>query len=102
MTTKKFELHDGKTGSALTIRITPRSRRNEIVEVLNDGTVRIRLVTSNTREEANKSLIKFLAEILEVPPSHIEVVAGMAGPDKLVSVLDMSAETVQQKIIRWL
>ena len=102
MTTKKFELHDGKTGSALTVRVTPRSRRNEVVEIMNDGTVRIRLVTSNAGEGANQILIKFLSEILEVPASHLEVVAGIVGPDKLVTVLDMTAETVQQKIIRLL
>ncbi len=101
MTTKKYKLHDGKTGSALTVRITPRSRRNELVEVLNDGTVRIRL-TAGTEAETNKSLVNFLSEILDVPASHIEVVAGMAGPDKLVTVLDMPAEEVHQKIIKLL
>ena len=101
MTTKKYKLHDGKTGSALTVRITPRSRRNEVVEVLNVGTIRIRLVTGS-EAETNKSLINFLSEILEIPAAHIEVVAGLAGPDKLVTVLNMPAEEVQQKIIKLL
>ncbi len=102
MTPNKFELHDGRAGSALTIRVTSRSKRNEVVEVLNDGTVRIHLVSTNSEQEANKVLVRFLSEILEVPTSHIEVVAGQSGPDKIVTVLDMSAEKVQEKIIRLL
>ncbi len=102
MTTKKFKLHDGKTGSALTVRVTPRSRRNEVVEVLHDGTVRIRLVSATTEGDANSILVTFLSEILEVPAAHIEVVAGVSGPDKLVTLLDLSADAVQQKIIKLL
>lgn len=38
--TRKFDLHGGKRGSALAVRITPRSSRNQIVGVLSDGTVK--------------------------------------------------------------
>jgi hypothetical protein len=33
---KKFNLHDGRTGSAIAERVTPRARRNEISEILED------------------------------------------------------------------
>ncbi len=100
MPRKKFTLHDGKTGSAITVRVTPRSRRNEIVEVLNDGTVRVRLTTSK-EVETNQTLVKFLSEILDIPAARIEVVAG-TGQDKLVTVLDIPASEIQQKIIKLL
>jgi len=96
----KYHLHDGKKGSALAIRVTPRARRNEIVEIMSDGTVRIRLTAPPAEGKANEALIDFLANVLDVSKSRIEIVAGVTGRDKLVSVLDMDAEVVHQKILR--
>jgi len=102
MTPEKYHLHDGKKGSALAIRVTPRARRNEIVEILNDGTVKIRMTSSPSDEKANQELVEFLANILEIAPSRIEIVAGNTGHDKLVSILDMDAASVQQRILHHL
>lgn len=98
----KYHLHDGKKGSALAIRVTPRARRNEIVEIMSDGTVRIRLTAPPAEGKANEALVDFLADILDVSKSRIEIVAGVTGRDKLVSVLDMDAEIVHQKILQQL
>jgi uncharacterized protein (TIGR00251 family) len=100
MHARRFHLHDGKKGSALAVRVTPRASRNEIVEILSDGTVKIRLTSPPVEGKANEALVAFLAEILEVPPSHIDIVAGTTGRDKLVSILDMDASAVQQKILQ--
>ncbi len=99
MPKRNFHLHDGKKGSALAIRVTPRASHNKVAEVLNDGTVKIHLAAPPVDGEANAKLIEFLAEVLSVPKSRIEIVAGLTGRDKLVSVLDMDVETAQKRIL---
>ncbi|HEX5807412.1 MAG TPA: DUF167 domain-containing protein [Anaerolineales bacterium] len=99
MSDRKFELHDGKRGSALAVRVTPRASRNEIVELLDDGTIKVRLAAAPTDSESNAALIDFLSEILGVPKSRLDIVAGAAGRDKLISVVDMDVETVHQRIL---
>lgn len=99
MSDRKFNLHDGKKGSALAVRVTPRASRNEIVEVLEDGTIKVRLAAPPSDSESNEALIEFLSEILGVPTSRLDIVAGAAGRDKLISVVDMDAETVHQRIL---
>jgi uncharacterized protein (TIGR00251 family) len=99
MSPRKFHLHDGKKGSALAVRVTPRASKNEIVEVLSDGTVKVHLTAPPVEGKANEALVKFLAEVLEVAPTRIEVVAGANGRDKLISVLEMDTATVHQKIV---
>jgi uncharacterized protein (TIGR00251 family) len=96
---RKFRLHDGKKGAALAVRVTPRASRNEIVEVLSDGTVKVHITAPPVEGKANEALIRFLAEVLDVAPGRIEVVAGAGGRDKLISVLDMDAETLHKKVI---
>jgi hypothetical protein len=99
MPRRKYHLHDGRKGAALAVRVTPRASRNRITEVLSDGTVKIHLTAVPTEGQANEALIKFLGDILDVAPSKIEIVAGMTGRDKLVSVLDINASELHQKII---
>jgi len=99
MKVRNYFLHDGKKGAALAIRVTPRASRNEIVEILSDGTVRIRLTARPAEGKYNEALVSFLAEVLEVAPSRIDIVAGDTGRDKLVSIVDMEAEAVHQKIL---
>ena len=99
MTDRKFKLHNGQRGSAIAVRVTPRASRNEIVEILDDGTIRIRLDAPPTDNEANDALIDFLSEILGVPKSKLDIVAGSVGRDKLISVVDMDVETAHQRIL---
>ncbi|RPJ23137.1 MAG: DUF167 domain-containing protein [Chloroflexi bacterium] len=99
MSDRKFNLHDGKKGSALAVRVTPRASRNEIVELLEDGTVKVRIAAPPSDDEANEALINFLSEVLGVPRSRLDIVAGASGRDKLISVVDMDAETAHQRIL---
>ncbi len=99
MPTRSYRLHDGRKGSALAVRLTPRASRNEIVEVLSDGTVRIRITAPPVDGEANAKLLAFLSDVLGVPKTRLEIVAGQTGRDKLISVLDMDAAAVHRKIV---
>jgi uncharacterized protein (TIGR00251 family) len=99
MSDRKFKLHNGQRGSALAIRITPRASRNEIVELLDDGTIKVRLAAPPTDNETNDALLVFFSEILGVPRTKLDIVAGSAGRDKLISVVDMDVETAHQRIL---
>lgn len=99
MSDRKYNLHDGKKGAALAVRVTPRASRNEIAEVLDDGTIKVRIAAQPADDEANAALLEYLSEILGVPKSRLDIVAGLTGRDKLVSVVDMDAETVHQRIV---
>ena len=46
MADRKFNMHSGQKGSALAVRVTPRASRNEIVEVLEDGTIKVRIAAA--------------------------------------------------------
>lgn len=96
---RKYRLHDGKKGSAIAVRVTPRASRNEIVEIQSDGTVKIHLTAPAHEGKANEELIKFLADVLGAPKTHIDIVAGATGRDKLISVIGMNADEVNDRIV---
>ena len=99
MNDRNFKLHNGQRGSALAVRITPRASENEIAELLDDGTIKVRLASSPDDNETNAALLEFLAGILGVPKSQLDIVAGSVGRDKLISVVDMDVETAHQRIL---
>lgn len=99
MESRQYHLHNGQKGAALAVRVIPRGSKNEIVEILNDSTIKIRLTSAADDKKLNQVLLEFLSEVLGVPAGRMEVVAGVNGMDKLVTVLDLDAATVQQKII---
>ncbi len=102
MSDRKFNLHNGRKGSALAVRVTPRASQNEIVELMEDGTIKVRIAAPPSDDEANDALIKFMAEVLGVAKSRLDIVAGASGRDKLISVVDMDAETAHQRILAYL
>jgi uncharacterized protein len=99
MADRKFQMHDGQRGSALAVRVTPRASRNEVVEILDDGTVKVRIAAAPADDEANAVLLEYLSEILGVPKSKLDIVAGVTGRDKLISVVDMDVETAHSRIV---
>jgi uncharacterized protein (TIGR00251 family) len=99
MGARSFHLHDGRKGAALAVRVTSRASKNEIVEVLSDGTVKVHLTSPPVEGKANLALLKFMADVLDVPIKNLELVAGATGRDKLISVVDMDAKTLHKKIL---
>ena len=99
MTQRNYKLHDGKKGAAIAVRLTTRASKNQIVGALNDGTIKVRVTAAPTEGQANDELVKFLSDVLDIAKSRIEIVAGSTGRDKLISVLDMDAETLHKKIV---
>jgi uncharacterized protein (TIGR00251 family) len=99
---RTYKLHGGKSGAALTLRITPRARKTEFAGVLEDGILRVRVAAPPVEGKANAALLTFLAKVLGVRKNRLEIIAGQRGLDKIVSVLDLSAEEVQSRIQAWL
>ena len=102
MSPREFRLHDGKNGAALAIRVVPRAKKNEIAQILNDGTLKIRVTAPPVEGKANRAVIELIARVLEIPANRVEIVAGESSREKLVSILELDAASVQQKILEHL
>ena len=98
MTKRNYRLHNGKKGAALAVRVTPRATRNQIAEILHDGTIRIRLEAA-PGAELNSVLKEYLSQVLAVPATSIDIVAGETGRDKLISVINLDSDTAHQRIL---
>ena len=95
---RRFRFHDGRTGAAMAVHVTPRSRKNELTGISPDGTLRVRLTAPPVEGSANKALLELLAHVLGVRTNALEIIAGEKGKDKIISVVDLDAHTVEERV----
>jgi uncharacterized protein len=83
----------------LPVRIQPRASKNEIV-TMESGGIKIRLTAPPIDGAANEALVKFLAAVLSVPKSHVEIVSGHTSRDKIVRISGISDAEVKRLLNR--
>jgi uncharacterized protein (TIGR00251 family) len=86
------------SSTLLSIRVIPRARKCEISELMEDGTIKVRLTAPPIDGKANLSLVEFLSEILEIPSSRIELISGARGRNKRVLIKGMDKKTTLSRI----
>lgn len=69
----------------LTIHAKPGARKSEL-EVMQDGSLRVWIHGQPADGEANKELIRFLSEILDIRKSAVTIISGANGRFKIVEV----------------
>ena len=78
-------------GVILAVRVTPRSRKNEIASV--DGqALRVRLTAPPVGGAANAALCEFLARVLGVRTSAVTLVAGQTSRRKVIRLEGVTPE----------
>ena len=97
--TRKFEITQAQSGAAFTVKVVTRASSVEIAGIQDDGTLKIRLTETHTNGAADKQLVDFLAEKLEVESSQIEIVAGENTREKLISVDGVSPTDVESRLV---
>ena len=60
--------------------------------------VPLRLTAPPVEGAANRALVEFLADALDVPKSAVEIVAGARSREKRVRVAGMSAEALRSRL----
>jgi len=97
---QEHHFHEGKMGSAIAVRIIPKSSSDRIVEIHKDGAIIISLKASGNGADINKALLEFLSKIFEIQSNQMEVVAGSQKNEKLITILNLDSAIVQEKIFK--
>jgi uncharacterized protein len=99
---KVIRLHefvDGKHRITLAIRVIPRAKKNEISQIMEDGTIKVRLSAPPVEGKANRSLIEYLSKVLDVPETAIEIAAGSKSRNKIVSIIGFDPSMIERQLL---
>jgi uncharacterized protein len=80
----------------ITVRVIPRSSKN-ILE-WEQGVLKARITAPPVDGAANEALVALLAERLGLPKRAISIVRGERGRQKVVEIVGMTGEEVEQRI----
>lgn len=95
---RKYQFHSEKSGIALSIRVIPGANASHIAEIRADGCVVVQLACGSSRESCNVALLKYLAEVLSVSESNMEIIAGESSDYKIISILELDSAHADAKL----
>jgi uncharacterized protein len=81
---KKHLIEQTANVVSLSLRVTPKSSRTEIVDQLEDGSWKIRVAAVPEKGRANREIIKFLKKALNV--FKVEIIIGKQERLKVVRI----------------
>ena len=84
-------------GVQLQLRVRPGGRADRLVGP-HDGALKLEVRAAPDRGRANDAVVRLLAEALGVGRSQVEVIAGAAARDKVVSVSGLSAVELARRL----
>jgi uncharacterized protein (TIGR00251 family) len=87
-------------GIRLALQITPNARKSQIIGPLED-VLKVRLQAQPIEGKANEALIRYLAELLDVPRSRIAITHGHTNKRKIVEAhgASLTADTVTRNLL---
>lgn len=84
-------------GVILNLHIQPRASKNEICGLL-DNSLKIRLTSPPVEGAANKLCREFLADLLRVPKSAVEIISGETSRHKRVRIATDDPDGIRSRI----
>ena len=75
----------------------PGAKRNEVIR-FEEGMWHLKIAAPPTEGKANKELIEFLSEILDISKSRITIDKGATGHRKLISLEGITKETAEERL----
>ncbi|TAL09510.1 MAG: DUF167 domain-containing protein [Nitrospirae bacterium] len=79
--------------ATLSVRVQPRASRNEVAGLVGDQ-LKIKLTAPPVEGEANDACLKFLADLLDLAPSRLEILRGEHSRTKLIRITGLTQAEV--------
>ena len=93
-----MEISTPENNAVLDVRIIPRAKHDEVVRLMADGRLKVRLKAPPVDGKANQSLIKFLAGKLGISKKQLSIISGQTARNKRLRVEGISQEELDRQI----
>src|SRR5439155_23618382 len=83
----------------LSLRVQPRASRNAVAGWTGD-ILNIRLTAPPVEGAANAACLKFLADLLDLPPSQLEFLQGARSRNKVIRITGLTQDEVHARLAK--
>jgi uncharacterized protein (TIGR00251 family) len=81
----------------LSVVVAPRAGRTSI-EQLADGAIQVRVAAPPVDGAANAALLRFLAEMFDVPRSRLEIISGASNRRKRIVIAGVAPDELETRL----
>ena len=81
----------------IAVQAHPGAKRNELVR-FEEGVWHIKIAAPPIEGKANKELIEFLSDVLDISKSQITIEKGTTGHRKLIAVDGITKQTMEERL----
>ena len=89
----KSFIRQSKDGCTISLKVVPRSSKNQIVGVEN-GALKIKLTAPPVEGSANEAVVEFLADFLKKPKRFVTLISGQQSRNKVVLVSGVKVKEI--------
>jgi uncharacterized protein len=82
----------------LKLRVTPKSRTDEIVGIREDGALHVRVSAAPQEGRANEAVLRLLRRALGLPPGAVRLKGGASSRDKWVELEGIDAAELRRRL----
>ena len=83
----------------ISLKVQPNSNRNEVLGVVN-GVWKIRIAAAPDKGKANKELVDFLCELLDIKKDHINILRGQTSHNKIIEIEGVEPESLSARLLK--
>ena len=83
--------------TTITLHVQPNARRNEVLK-LEDSVLHVRVAAPPVKGKANRELIDFLSQSLEVSKGSITIEKGFTSRTKVVAIAGIDREGIMKRL----
>ena len=94
-----LELNEKDGGVTIKVRVQPRASRTEIIGE-HAGAIKMRVAAPPVDGKANEECRRYLAKLLKVGATSVEIISGDSSRDKVIRVSNVSALRVLEALGR--
>lgn len=90
-------LKESASGCTLSVRLQPRSSRNEICGQMGDA-LKIKVTAPPVDSAANELLVDFLADLLGISKGSVQIIKGQTSRSKIVQIVGLKTDQILKKL----
>lgn len=92
-----LDIRSDGDGVTISVRVQPRASKNQLAGVM-DGALKVRLAAPPVDGAANRACCEFIAGLLGVSKTRVEIVRGHTGRGKTLRVSGITADEARKRL----
>ncbi len=81
----------------ISVRVHPNAAKNEVVN-FTDRILQVRISAPPVKGKANRELIAFLSQILDIGKSKVSIIKGHSSRHKIIAIDGMSQQDIMERL----